>query len=71
MKANNEVRAAAKKANIPLYVLAHNLGISEATMVRKLRFELPAVEKSKLLAEIAQIAAHKGKEGAANADSNQ
>lgn len=71
MKANNEIRVAAKRERVPLYVLAHNIGVSEATMVRKLRFELPVEEKDKLLGEIARIGLAQRKEAEANAAGNQ
>ena len=67
MKANNEVRVAAKRERVPLYVLAHSIGVSEATMVRKLRFELPTEEKHRLLHEIERIALDQRKEAQANA----
>lgn len=67
MKANNEIRVAAKRERVPLYVLAHNIGVSEATMVRKLRFELSAEEKDRLLGEIEKIALTQRKEAEANA----
>lgn len=39
-KANADVREAAKKAGIPLWAIAEELGVSEATLTRKMRFEM-------------------------------
>lgn len=59
MKANMEIRKAAQSAKVPLYLLAKHIGVSEATMVRKLRFELSRSEKENLLDAISILASKK------------
>lgn len=49
---NREVREAAKAKNIPLWAVAEVLGISEASMTRKMRRELPEEEKQWILSLI-------------------
>ena len=46
--ANEDIRSALKNANLKHWQLAHLLQISEATLVRKLRQELPTKEKEKI-----------------------
>lgn len=41
---NEKVRDSAKRNKIPIWRIAQELGISEATMTRRLRVELPATE---------------------------
>ena len=53
--ANTEIRKAAKAANIPLWKIALELGISEATMTRKMRCELSEEEKKKVLTIINEL----------------
>ena len=48
MKANNDVREYAKSKNVCLWQIADELNISEPTMTRKMRRELPDIAKSKL-----------------------
>lgn len=48
-KANLEIRNSLKKQNIKHWELANKLGISEYTLVRKLRMELPKEDKKKIL----------------------
>ena len=55
--ANQKVRMQARKAGIPLWMLADALDISEPTMTRKLRRELPDSEQVRLLSVIEQLAA--------------
>ncbi len=57
---NIDLKQAAKQADVRIWRLADYLGISEATMTRKLRHELPEEEKQKLLSAIDRLA----KEGA-------
>lgn len=45
---NQDIRQYAKKAGIRLWEVAEFLGISDPTMTRKLRHELPETEKTKL-----------------------
>ena len=47
--ANRKLREAAKKLGVPLWAVATELGISEATMTRRLRRELPDSEREKYL----------------------
>lgn len=54
-KYNLDVRAAAKKAGVYLYDIAYQLGISEPTMTRMLRRELPADKKQQLFDAIAAL----------------
>lgn len=58
-KANSEIRAEAKNANVKLWEIAAMLGINDVTFTKRLRFELPDVEKSKILDIIEQIKAQK------------
>lgn len=53
--ANEEIRTAAKTANVRLWQIAACLGISDAHFSRKLRFELPADEREKILDIIAGL----------------
>ena len=53
---NLELRKAAKAAGIPLWRIADAIGVSEPTMTRKLRHELPENEKKQLLDLIKQLA---------------
>lgn len=55
MKANQDIRQEARAANIPLWKIAHALGISEPTITRKLRFELPDEEKIKIFEVIKSL----------------
>lgn len=56
---NADVREHAKNSGVYLYQIAAAMGISEPTMTRKLRFELPESEKKKLLAVIDHIKPNK------------
>lgn len=56
---NADVRAAAKEAGVFLYQIADFIGISEPTMTRRLRFELPDSEKQTILEAIAELSASK------------
>lgn len=54
--ANLEIRKAARAAGIPLWALAREHGVSEATMTRLLRLELSEEKKVALLATIQRLA---------------
>lgn len=54
---NNDIRAAAKQNGVYLYIVADRLGISESTMVRLMRHELPKAKKMQILEIIDQIVA--------------
>ena len=58
---NNEIRTKAKEKSVKLWQIADALQISEPTITRRLRHELPGEEKQKILALIDQIA-EKGSE---------
>ena len=60
--ANREIRTAAKRERIPLWAVADELGISESTMTRWLRHELPDTEREKLLQIIARLRDQEGGE---------
>ena len=60
MKLNNtDVRSYAKKRGVKLWELAIKMNISEPTMTRKLRVELPDAEKALMIAHIDVIADEK------------
>ena len=59
MLANTDVRETAKKKDVRLWEIAEYLNVSDPTMTRKLRRELPANEKQRILAIIDEIAAAK------------
>lgn len=54
---NTDIRAAAKQAGVFLYAIADKLGVSEPTMTRLLRRELPEEKKSEIKGIIAELAA--------------
>lgn len=59
MLSNNEIRKAAKTNGVFLWQVAERLKISEPTMTRKLRRELPPDEKQRIFSIIDEIAAEK------------
>lgn len=52
---NLAIREAAKAARLPLWILADSMNISEATMTRLLRRELPKEEKQRILTIIRDL----------------
>ncbi len=56
---NSDIRSAAKQAGVFLYAIADRLGVSEPTMTRLLRRELPDEKKAQLKNIIAELAAEK------------
>lgn len=52
---NQDIREAIYKANLRNWQVAAALGISEGNFCRKLRFELPSSEKSKILDAISEL----------------
>jgi len=52
---NLDLRQEAKKAGVFLYQIAAAMGVSEPTITRKLRFELPTAEKQHILSIIRQL----------------
>lgn len=61
--ANICVREAAKKNKVTLWAVADYLGISEATMTRKLRRELPDAEQAQLIEIIKSLGEGGGDSG--------
>lgn len=53
--ANQDIRQAIKTANLKHWKLAKLMGVSETTLVRKLREELPEEEKQKILKIISEL----------------
>lgn len=62
--ANQDIRNESKSKRVSLWRIALHMGISEPTMTRKLRTELPTAEKEKIFAIIDEIAAENKKEAA-------
>jgi len=54
--ANKDIRDAAKRANVFLWEIADKLSIQDSGFSRKLRKELPAQEKEKILKIISELA---------------
>lgn len=55
MKENQTVRKAAKSAGIPLWKVAAAIGVSEPTIIRWLRFQLPEDKERRIMAAIAEL----------------
>lgn len=55
MKANNDIRKAAKDSGIYLWQIAEKYGCNDGNFTRKLRFELSQPEKDRILAIIEQL----------------
>jgi len=55
MKANDDIRRAAYAAHVKLWQISYRLNYTDATFSRKLRHELPAEEKTKIIAIIAEL----------------
>lgn len=53
--ANQDIRQAIKKANLKHWEVAELIGLSETTLVRKLRKELPEEEKKNILKIISEL----------------
>lgn len=53
---NQDIRGTAAWSGVKLWKIARALGISECSFSRKLRLELPAQEKEKILSVIATLA---------------
>lgn len=56
---NREVRSHAIEKGVLLWMVAEALGISDSSFSRKLRRELPAEERERIMAIIDQIAAER------------
>ena len=55
LRANSDVRSHAKEAGVFLYQIADAIGVSEPTIIRKLRYELSKEEKEKYFGIIDSI----------------
>lgn len=53
--ANMDIKAAAKSANVCLWQVAEEIGITDYKFSRRLRHELSETEKAKVLAAIEKI----------------
>lgn len=53
---NDIIRKKARENRVPIWKIALALGISEATMTRRLRVELPAEERNVICSIIDQLA---------------
>ncbi len=53
---NAEIKSTAKAKGVTLWQIADRLGISEPTMTRKMRHELPEAEQTRILSIIDDIA---------------
>ena len=60
---NTDIREAAKKASVRIWEVARALGLSDNTLTRRLRDELPPEEKKKILGIIDQLAQGGGTQG--------
>ena len=58
---NQDLRAIARAKNVRLWEVADRLNISEPTMTRKMRRELPADEKARIISIIDDLATAKQK----------
>lgn len=57
IKANIEIREMLKEKKIPVYAVAAVMGVSENTIFRRLRFELPEADKKMYIRIINELAA--------------
>ena len=57
--ANMDIRLSAKAQQVPLWQLAKQLGFSEPTLYRKLRFTLSDVERQQFNNALAKIVAER------------
>lgn len=60
--ANYEIRDSARKNKVPLWRIAMELGISEPTITRHLRTELPPEKQEQILSIIDRLAESKREE---------
>lgn len=58
--ANMVIRKAAREAGVALWRIAKEIGISEPTMTRRMREELPADEQERILGVIEELAKEAG-----------
>ena len=55
-QSNQKIRRESRANDVPLWKIAKRLGISEPTMTRRLREELPEQDQQEILSVIADIA---------------
>lgn len=60
MLANSDIRSTAKTKGVRLWEIAEFLNVSDPTMTRMLRRELPNEEKQRFLSIIEEIASERG-----------
>lgn len=60
MLANSDIRSTAKTKGVRLWEIAEFLKVSDPTMTRMLRRELPNKEKQRFLSIIEEIASERG-----------
>lgn len=60
MQANQDIRSAIKSTGLHQWMIADRLSISENTMSRRLRKELPEEEKRRIHKAIREVAAERG-----------
>lgn len=53
---NQEVREVMKDKKVPIWKIAQKYGVSEMTLVRKLRIEMDDADKEKMIKAINEIA---------------
>ena len=63
MKANQELRDAAKEAGVKQWEIAVHIGISEPTLVRWMRMPMPSERRKRILTAIAELSPENRKEG--------
>lgn len=56
---NSDIREAISKHGLKMWEVAHIYGLSDSNFSRKLRFELPADEKSKIFTIIDELVAER------------
>ena len=61
--ANEAVKDALKRHGVPQWELGKELNVSENTMYRKLRTDLPKQEQEQLIRKVEEIASQREKDG--------
>ena len=54
-RTNEEVRRAARVADVPLWQIAAKIGVSQPTMTRWLRFPLPTDKEERIMQAIQEL----------------
>ena len=55
VRANSDIRAEARNAGVTLWAVAREIGVSEATLTRRMRVELRGDEKTQMRGAISRI----------------